>query len=581
MKAIDRVKTSILNIRKSIERFPITIAVSVLLTILLIYFNENSSIIPQAIADKLMRINMTVGLGVLLSLAIGLLNERFFDGKIIGYIWYVIGAALLVIYFRFFLNEFEMVQMTRFIGTVIFLIIIIFYALKLKHDLNYEAFVINMFTSVFITLLYCGVLFGGLSAIVFTIDQLFDVMIEGKVYFYMFLIVGFIFGVSMFLSKIPEKVDEFKDYQYSKSLKVLLIYIVIPLITVYTIILYAYFVKILVSWEWPQGLVSNLVLWYSAISVGVIFFITPLLEENKIAKLFKIWFPKFILPIMVMMFMSIYQRINQYGVTENRYYIVLFGLWILGIMLYFSFKKPLKNIIIPISLSIVVLLSIYGPISSYSISKSSQNNRLVRLLESNGMLTGGVITASPNLSKDAKDEINNIISYFERNHLLEDIKVLPDDFKLSDMKDKFGFAYEPFSPGFGEYDRFNYYSEMQAEAIDISEYDYYIKMSSWENKIVYGDAIEIQYNKDNTLRVEVVGLDVISVDFNDIAKEIKNKKNTNEGKDIIDTKDMTIEIGKNNINMKLIFTSLYGRIDMNNGELIVEGADFLLFIDRK
>ena len=81
--------------------------------------------------------------------------------------------------------------------------------------------------------------------------------------------------------------------------------------------------------------------------------LTPIIEDNRVAKI-QIFFPKFILPILLMMFLSIGQRINQYGITEKRYYIPVLGLWVFAVMLYFSIIKSSKNTIIPISLSIVV-----------------------------------------------------------------------------------------------------------------------------------------------------------------------------------------------------------------------------------
>src|SRR5699024_9242972 len=133
-----------------------------------------------------------------------------------------------------------------------------------------------------------------------------------------------------------------------------------------------YFAKILIQWQWPKGLVSHLVLWYSSISVGIIFLINPVLEQCKICSFFKRYFPKFILPILLMMFISIGQRIEQYGITENRYYIILLGLWVTAMMVYYALKRSPNNLIIPISLSIIVVNSIFGPLSSFAVSKYSQ-----------------------------------------------------------------------------------------------------------------------------------------------------------------------------------------------------------------
>ncbi len=577
MKFIDRAKATILNTRKSFERFPVTIVLSILFTGLLIYNFEVGNDLTNVARDNLIRLTMVSGLGLLLSLCIGLLNERLFRARGKSILTYIIGGLILIGYYFFLLDKFEMVQMTRFFGTILFLVVSVVYILKLKNDINYESYVIKVFSGVFITILYSAVLYFGLSVIFFTVDNLFDIDISGKIYLYTFFIVVFIFGVSLFLSKLPEKDDDFKDYIYSKSLKVLLLYIVIPLISVYTVILYAYFIKILITWVWPKGLVSHLVLWYSAVSAGVIFLITPLLEENKLAKTFKIFFPKFILPILVMMFISIWQRINQYGITENRYYILVLGLWVLGIMLYFNFKKPLKNIIIPISLSIVIFISLYGPVSSYSMSKMSQNHRLNRILENNGLITNGALVANPNVSKDDQKEISNIISYFNNNHSLADIKAMPNDFEVEDTKKLLGFEYSPVYGTPTNIDYFSYYLNNIGKQINISGYDYFLNISSWDTDTIHIEKeIEVKYSKDHILTVEKVGKDIINVDINKFAEEMYNNKNSDKQTNDIDK--MTFTVDNKNIQLKIVFNNLYGQYNKETKEFNLKNAEFMLFI---
>lgn len=582
MKLINKVKVTLMNTKKSIERFPITIIISTVLTVLLIYYNEINPNLIDEIRTKFEKLLMLLGLAIPLSLSIGLWHERFY--KISKFFKYLLGSLFLIIYYNFFMEDFNMVTMTRYFGTIIFLIIVIFYALKLKNDEDYELYVIKIFSGGFITVLYSGVLYLGLAAILLTINTLFDANINSKIYLYMFFIVVFIFAVSMFLSKIPYKEDSFNHKEYSRSLKVLLLYIVVPLISIYTIILYTYFIKILVTWVWPKGLVSHLVLWYSAISVGVIFLITPLLEENKIANTFKTCFPKLILPIQLMMFISIFQRIFQYGITENRYYIVVLGLWVLGIMIYFSFKKTLKNILIPISLSIVVLLSIYGPLSSYSISRMSQNMRLNTILEANGMLVNGTIKSNPNLDEDVQKEISNIISYFYSNHSLKDIRVLADDFELADTKDIFGFVYNPqiYNETYQEY--FNYFLDQYNKPVDISGFDYYMHLSSWNKRYIELDNLEIFYNNDHILTVEQVGNAIVKVDFNELVKDVHEKMKLNattntSTKNNADLENMTINISEKNIKLKIIFTNIGGRVDFNTKQINLDNTEFILLVD--
>ncbi|MBU5310576.1 DUF4153 domain-containing protein [Tissierella carlieri] len=588
MKSFDRVKSTLISIRKSIKRFPITVALSTVLTVLLIYMNESH--LTGDDREILEKINLVVGLGIPLSLCIGLLIERFFGKKkIISILLYSIGAGILILYYFVFIKDYGMVSMSRYLATMLFLILASLYIPRIGKKNDYEYYVMDIWSSFALTFVYSFVLYFGIVAIFFTIDQLFDVNIKGEFYYYMFLIVSLIFAVSLFLSKLPSVDEEYHMIEYTKSLKILLVYIVIPLVTVYTAILYVYFGKILLTKEWPRGLVSHLVLWYSTLSVGVIFLITPILEENKAAKLFKVLFPKIILPVLFMMFMSIYQRIAQYGITENRYYVVVLGLWVLGIMLYFSFKKPLRNIVIPISLSFIIFNSVYGPISSFTISKFSQNKRIESLLDRNNMLSNGEIIRNSEIALEDKREISNIISYFHSNHKLKDIKVLPKDFDLDKMEIVMGFKYEPYYSFPYEQNRYFYYGTHNAEdAVDIKGYDYYIHMNSWnENKREVAGLI-LQYDRlRNALIISKDDRIILEQDMVEFVRDIYEKQEAkvpDENKNMMNYEDMSYGVAVrsdiDNIDIKFIFNEVNGRVDENNN-IIIESIDFILLISNK
>ena len=587
MKKIGRIKSTLWDIQKSIERFPITIGISMILTILLIYLNE--SYLVGKTMENLEKISLVLGLGIPLSLFIELSIERFFEkNKLISSILYCVGAGFLVLYYFIFLDHNNnTVEMSRYIGTMIFCILGFLYISRIGRNKDYEYYIMDIYSDFALTFIYSFVLYFGISAIFFTIDQLFDVNIEGKLYYYMFLIVFFIFAISLFLSKLPYTDTKYEKIEYGKPLRILLTYIVIPLITIYTIILYVYFGKILISRIWPRGLVSHLVLWYSTISVGVIFLITPILGENKIANTFKTFFPKIIIPIILMMYMSIYQRVDQYGITENRYYLIVLGLWVLGIMIYFSVKKPLKNIVIPISLSIIILNSVYGPLSGFAISKYSQNKRLENILEKNNMISNGKIVSNPNISKEDKREISNIISYFNTNHKIENIKALPKEFNLDKMEDTFGFKYTPHI--YYENNRYFYFGTYgNREPINIQGFDYYVIMEYWnEDKIEIGE-LSLQYNKAaNTLTVYKGDRIILEQGITEFVEDIYNKqesKEENKERPMVSYEDTTYNISIRNdmdsLDLKFIFTNISGKI--NEADIIeIDNLEFILLISDK
>ncbi|MDR0772292.1 MAG: DUF4153 domain-containing protein, partial [Candidatus Peribacteria bacterium] len=65
------------------------------------------------------------------------------------------------------------------------------------------------------------------------------------------------------------------------------------------------------------------------------------------------------IPQIFMLFYAMYLRINQYDLTINRYFVVVFGIWLLFISLYFVFSKRKNLIVIPAVLTtFTVLISV-------------------------------------------------------------------------------------------------------------------------------------------------------------------------------------------------------------------------------
>jgi len=112
---------------------------------------------------------------------------------------------------------------------------------------------------------------------------------------------------------------------YPRVLEILVSYIVIPLITVFSAVLIVYFIKILFTGIWPVGQVGPMVLGYSA--VGLFIYILGSNLDNKFTVLFRRLFPLVLIPLVIMQLVSSYIRIDAYGITESRYYVILFGIF--------------------------------------------------------------------------------------------------------------------------------------------------------------------------------------------------------------------------------------------------------------
>ena len=577
MKWTETIKKQITGLGSSVIRFPVTALLSFTLMSLLITLNE-MNIDGSGNQELIERLAMATAIGMLFSISMKHIYEAKLDKYNSILMVSVPTAVIMFLYYLFFTKDMDLIRGIQFAGAIVALIIGIFYSLKvLQPKQAYEAYVIRIFSGLFLTVLYAGVLFFGISAIIFTINSLFDADIEGKWFFYVFLMDTFIFGALMFLSKLPRKEDTFEEAPYSKGLKVLLLYIVIPLITIYTGILYVYFVRILVTSEWPRGLVSNLVLWYSVVAAAVIFFLTPILEENKLAMIFRTWFPRVLLPILAMMFVSIGKRIHQYGVTENRYFVVLLGLWVLGIMVYFILVKNGKNIIIPVTLSLIAIVSVFGPLSAFNVSAFSQNQRFTALLEKNNMLVSGEITPGTNVSKTDQENISSIVQYFE-NRNLDQLKYVPESYTYNDFKTVFGFekTYDYYTP---DTSYFYVNTEIESSGFTVGGYDYLFFVNSYmEPKSI--DQLTVSLKDMTTLVLEKNGTTLLEENLSERLASIAEENNmANNGK-TISKEEISFVLENNEVEVKVVLREMSGRKETDDS-YIFDQLSLVLLLNLK
>lgn len=584
MKFMNAVKDTAIGLYRSLKRFPVTILFSTAVAIMLIVISELQPTRDTNLRDTLSRITMVFALGIPLSLCIKLFFERKDSEKIYKLvIYYTIGAVILLLYYFFLLEKFDMISTTRYIAVYLTLILGFLFIPYFPKKEQIEMYNIKIFTGFFITVIYSIVLYGGLSAILFAIDQLLAIQVLGKVYYYTFLFVALIFGPSYFLADIPIQNEYHTPGNYPKLLRILLLYIVMPLLSAYTTILYIYFVRIIVTRQWPVGLVSHLVLWYSVILSLVLFFITPIKEENKWANKFLIWAPRIILPILIMMFISMGIRINAYGVTESRYFVIALGLWVTGIMLYFSFTKKRRNIVLPVALAIVAILSVFGPLSSYNVSASSQNGRFEKILIRNNMLSDGKIQAAPSsISKEDKNEASRILDYFSINHSLKEVKYLPENFKMEDMDKVFGFPYS--NSEYGAPEGYYYFTRSQTErVVDINGYDYLFDARNLYNVNGAADSIigAVYQPEANIISINYKGNKIYEKDLKLFVKGLVDKYGSNAKGSDLSPEEMTFVEENEKIKIKFLFMSISGSKDMSTGNTQANGLDFYMLVKVK
>ena len=111
-----------------------------------------------------------------------------------------------------------------------------------------------LFQRILQSVLFSTILFAGLAIALWAVQSLLGVKVDWKAYYFLFLSVAFLFNTWFFLAGVPSDWQELEsDYEYPAGLRMFVQFILLPLVTLYVMILYGYLVKILIIREWPRG----------------------------------------------------------------------------------------------------------------------------------------------------------------------------------------------------------------------------------------------------------------------------------------------------------------------------------------
>ncbi|HLP04686.1 MAG TPA: DUF4153 domain-containing protein [Paludibacter sp.] len=290
--------------------------------------------------------------------------------------------------------------------------------LRRGNDIPFWEFSKTAVLQLIIASVFAQVLMLGLSLAVLSLKELFSIDIKETVYANIAISCFALFGPVYFMANIPAGAGKRKQtFTFPTFLKILGLYIFLPLLALYSLILYVYLVRIIASWELPNGWVSTLV---SILGLGgflTMFVLYPLQVENqnRTARLFARYFPLFLIPLLVLMSVGIFRRLADYGVTINRCYVLLLNLWLYGICIYLfiSHSKHLKWIVV--SFVLVAFTSSMGPWSVFSVTKRVLFAETKQLMANAGLVKDGhvVDNSKKNIAVDsmAASSIIEKISY--------------------------------------------------------------------------------------------------------------------------------------------------------------------------
>jgi len=439
------------NAKDSAKRFPLSLISALLAVAIAIYLFEEHDNIK----------NLFPGVNIMLCGALGI--PLFFCAKVIGIkrsfslknqSLLNLGCGIILVLIYLSLPNKDITQNTAqpyikygIYNLIIHLLVAVVPFLgpgEINGFWNYNK---SLFLRFITSALYSGFLFAGLALAMVALHLLFDIKIHEELYVELWIFIAGFANTWFFLSGIPKNFDELDTItSYPKGLKVFAQYILLPLLSLYLIILYVYGGKILILWDWPKGIVSYLIICVAVLGILNLLLLYPYAksEENSwIGKWSKAYY-FVLLPLTVILFIAISMRLEDYGITVKRYVVFLLGVWLVIVCVYNILgKKNLK--FIPASLAVMLALMSFGPWGMFSVGERSQEHRLEKILQESGILKNGKVKnglafndSTFSNSLNPKTDNDGLLTDSLHNEVRSIIMYLDDFHGYSGIRDWFG-----------------------------------------------------------------------------------------------------------------------------------------------
>lgn len=593
----------------ALKRFPVTLTWTILGSFIIIrlindpdydLFKEHSNLI------------LTLILGVSWLISAQFFAEQFKHPLRLWWVKLTVLAFLAAIYFYLPPRELDYGSDVPYIRYGLYFLaghIFVFCApfIMSWNDAAYFNYLKNILVAVARSILFSGVLYLGLVLAMVAVEYLFDVDFNDERYGQLFVFCLGIVNTWIYLSDFPQNIQLNLRFTFNTATSVFVKLILIPLAALYSIILYAYAIKIVINWELPEGWVSYLITALSALIFLIQFIIHPVRHTHP-SRLIRNFSPLcyyVLLPLLPLLYIAIFRRLNDYGITENRYFLILLAFFITCSTIYLIWSRKKQLRFLPISLLLLILVSSVGPWGAFSVSAKSQLQQMEGILNTFNVnaparRSGG--EAKKDQTSKTADTLK--ITCAENNRLSSITRYLYDRGALAEAKEFLGYdpiikfekasAYsigdsiikqmgikvqdeEGFDLGYLDY------SVNRNEPVSVEDFqrmkEVFLNNRKSANVPIYAGFV-LNYDRGtDALELHKNGQDTLKIPLGTLAEKLKNQNN--ETYATIDPEFMRLNAENASIKVSIIFQQISFEKEENDEKPRFQNGNLILLLKIK
>lgn len=257
--------------------------------------------------------------------------------------------------------------------TYLIALIVLIVGVRRMDNRTFSASAFNTVIQIITGVCLAGLLNLAMAAVSLSFFYIFDITEPSYFYSYIIDFVWYVVAPQFCLALISENANIAE--KPARVIQFIYNYILSPALVVYAFIMYVYFAKIAILWELPKGGVAWLVMVFSLLALGCTM-LQDIMTKNHYGWFYNN-FTWIALPPLAIFWVGSLHRVNQYGFTEDRVYLLVAGalITLFSLMLVHRFTRRYQLMAV-IAACMLALFTYIPYISASSIGLRSQRNRL-------------------------------------------------------------------------------------------------------------------------------------------------------------------------------------------------------------